>query len=231
MNFRQTGRKGAIAAIVAVFAACAPIGGPGSGLGIYTGVPLPGGPLNQLPRATLRGLEQQVTWVGCVTAPRTGLTSSTQATIEICAAQYANVLGFPNTNGNGVLTARMINRGAHPDLRWRLTPGDTSFIVSFPKSAAEGSYAILEIPKNTVPGTTVRVVIGNGQFVYCGHPQEQTSSASFYTCATRAAAAMRSPSLRTPDSGPSADDEEVVQDLDGPAWVTCRAGCCTTEQI
>lgn len=236
MTFRRTGRRCAIAGIVAILGGCAPMGVPGSGMGMHTGVPLPGGPLNQLPRATLRGLERQVSWVGCVTAPRTAEPPATRTTIEICAAEYSRTLDSANTSRNGVLTARMINRGPHPDKRWRLSPGDTSFIVSFPRSKAQGGYAILEIPNNSVPGTTVRVVVANGQFIYCGHPEQPTSEASFYTCSQRAALMQRNRS-RTSGSGPSVRDGVVeqldgaAQELDGPAWITCRSGCCTTDAI
>lgn len=232
MNSRPIGWTCTIAATVIAVGACAPIQAPppDPAMGMFTGVALPGGPLNQLPRAVLRALAMQVTWEGCVTAPRTGTTTA-PTNIRICAASYARNLGQGNTTATGVLTARMINLGPTSDARWRLTRYDTSYIVSFPSTPTQGGYAILEVPSNTVPGTTVRVVKQNGIFVYCPHGQpNSTSSASFYTCARKAAAHSRSRGSGT-GSGPSAEDEVLVQDLDGPAWVSCMAGCCTTDAL
>lgn len=226
--------------VAAALGACAPAPqpgpapGPGPGPGILTGVALPAGPLDQLPRATLRGLSNQVTWEGCVWAARTS-TTSTPTVIQICAAAYAKRLGEQNTANTGVLTARMINLGTSPDARWQLTPRDTSYIISFPNMAAAGRYAILEVPANTAPGSRVRVVnLAPGQiygtFVYCPHtgPEPPNSSGSFYTCDQKLQIHGRNPTSDV--RGPNAADEDLLlPDMNGPAWVSCLSGCCTTD--
>lgn len=223
-----------ISAMAVALGACAPVPvpepapAPAPGAGFFTGVSLPAGPLNQLPRAVLRGLGEQVTWEGCTWAARTS-TTPTPTVIQICAASYSRILGRGNTANTGVLTARLVNFGTSRDARWNLTSGDTSYIISFPKAASEGEYAILEVSANSVPGDKVRVVKENGLFRYCQHGgAPATSSASFYTCERKRAMHGRS-ATSDAGSGPSADDDALIQDLDGPAWVSCSAGCCTTE--
>lgn len=221
-----------ISAMAVALAACAPVPAPAPspGTGFLTGVTLPAGPLNQLPRAVLRGLGSQVTWEGCTWAARTSATP-TPTVIQICAASYSRTLGQGNTARTGVLTARMVNFGADGDARWNLTPGDTSYIISFPKATSAGEYAILEVSANSVPGDKVRVVKANGTYQYCQHGgPPPASEASFYTCTKKAEMHRRSRSSDA-GSGPSADVEllSLSPSLDGPAWVTCSAGCCTTD--
>lgn len=229
------------ATVAVVLGSCAPAPQPGPapapGPGVLTGVALPSGvPLDQLPRATLRGLSTHVTWEGCVWAARTS-TTSTPTVLQICAAEYSKKLGQGNTANTGVLTARLINLGGSPDARWKLTPHDTSYIISFPNMASEGRYAILEVPKGTTSGTRVRVVeLAPGQtigtFVYCSHsgPEPPNSSGSFYSCDQKLQAHGLNPTSNV-RGGPSADEDLLLQELDGPAWVSCRAGCCTTGAI
>lgn len=226
MTIQQRLRACTIAAVVAVFAACAPL--PGSAPGFLGEIPLPSGPLNQLTSATMRGLQSQVTWVGCDTTARTGKTSGTTTNVEICAAQYAKDVGRGNNNSNGVLMARMVNLGGRTENRWGLTPGDTSFIASFPKDQSQGLYAILQVPAGSSGGTKVTVLAQNGNFIYCGHPQATNSSASFHTCAGKWPAPRRSSRVTT-ESGPKVSEDMVFATLDGPAWVSCLSGCCTTE--
>lgn len=219
-----------ISAMAVAVGACAPVPepAPAPGTGFFTGVTLPAGPLNQLPQAMLRGLGQKVAWEGCAWAARTS-TTPTPTVVQICAASYSRILGHGNTANTGVLTARMVNLGASGDARWNLTPGDTSYIVSFPRAASEGEYAILEVSAKSVPGDKVRVVKADGVFRYCPHGGEPPQSeASFYTCEQKSVMHRRSRSSGS-GSGPSADDDVLVQAMDGPAWVTCLAGCCTTE--
>ncbi|MEX1185426.1 MAG: hypothetical protein WEA80_02450 [Gemmatimonadaceae bacterium] len=129
-----------------------------------------------------------------------------------------------------MLTARLVNFGTSRDARWNLTSGDTSYIISFPKAASEGEYAILEVSANSVPGDKVRVVKENGLFRYCQHGgPPPVSEASFYTCDEKAEMHRRSRSSDA-GSGPNASgDDLLVPAMDGPAWVSCSAGCCTTE--
>lgn len=226
-----------ISAMAVALGACAPV--PASvhvpGAALFMGIPLPPGPLGQLSQAALNSLAQQVTWEGCTTVARTSAATAPApapppTNIQICAASYSRLLGPGNTAVTGVLTARMVNVGAYKDARWGLTPGQTSYIVSFPRATSQGEYAILEVSATPAPGAKVKVVKANGIYRYCPHGgTPSVSEASFYTCEQRAQMHRRSRSSDA-GSGPNGGDDDVlVQNLDGPAWITCSAGCCTTE--
>jgi len=190
---------------------------------------LPGGPLGNIPRAELRSLGKSVAWVGCDTTARTGWLGGT-TDVEICAAQYAKDVGRGYTNRKGVLVARMVNLGTGVDRRWGLTPKDTSFIAGFPAGRAQGAYAILEVPRNSYPGTTIRVLVEGGSFTYCPHTwQPAASSAEFETCDGKLRSASHQRGANEIASGPQASADAPLQSADGPAWVSCRSGCCTTE--
>lgn len=226
-----------IATVTLALGACAPVPEPvpAPGPGLFTGVALPAGPLGQLAQAALNALAQQVTWEGCTTAPRTSAATPPApapppTNIQICAASYSRHLRYGNTANTGVLTARMVNLGAYKDARWELTPGDTSYIISFPKAMSEGEYAILEVSATPAPGSKVRVVKANGIYRYCPHGgTPPVSAASFYTCEQKALVHSASGSSDA-GSGPNVDRDDVFSQYpDGPAWVSCNAGCCTTE--
>lgn len=227
MTVQQKWRTWAAGAAITVLAACATSLGT---RGFFGEVPLPAGPLDRLTSGTMRGLQSQVTWVGCSTVQRTGNNSGTTTNVEICAAQYARDIGQGNTNSNGVLMARMVNLGSQAERRWGLTPGDTSFIVSFPRDQTQGSYAILQVRAGSSGGTNVNVLRQNGNFIYCDHPKPASSSASFHTCQEKRPAPARSTRGQT-GSGPNAPDEVANPSEDGPAWVSCLSGCCTTEAV
>lgn len=190
---------------------------------------LPGGPLGKIPRATLRSLGNQVAWVGCATSARTGWLGGT-TDVEICAAQYAKDVGRGSTNSKGVLVARMVNHGTEADARWGLAPKDTSFIAAFPDGTAQGRYAILELPRNRFPGTTIRVLLEGGNFIYCPHNWvPPVSTADFSTCAKKQGTASHQGGADEVVSGPRMSADAPLQSADGPAWVSCKSGCCTTE--
>lgn len=227
MTAQPMWRNGTIAAILAVLGACA--SPPASQPATAYEATLPSGPLGNIPRATLRALGNQVSWIGCFTGVRTGWPSGTTA-VQICAAQYARDVGRGSTNANGVLVARMVNLGSNVENRWGLTPTDTSFIVAFPGNASQGGYAILEIPRNTFPGTKIRVLLEGGNFIYCPHPpRPAVSSADFNTCEEKATSASHQSGAGEYASGPQASGDAPLFSPDGPAWVSCRTGCCTTD--
>ncbi len=189
--------------------------------GVASQATLPGGPLGRIPRATLRSLGNGVTWVGCHTTARTAWLGGT-TDVEICAAQYARDVGRRATNAKGVLVARMVNLGTNVDSRWGLTPKDTSFIAVFPAGTAQGAYAILEVPRNSFPGTAIRVLVEDGNFIYCPHPpQPAASSAEFQTCDGKLRSASHQRGANEIASGPQASADAPLQSADGPAWVSC----------
>lgn len=227
-----------IVTVALALGACAPVPEPGPapapGPGFFDGVPLPNMPLGQLSQVALSNLANQVTWEGCTWAARTAATATPTpppTVIQICAASYSRRLRHGNTANTGVITARMVNLGANKDARWGLNPGETSYIISFPRTASEGAYAILEVKANPAPGEKVRIVRADGTYRYCRHGGEPpVSEASFYTCEQKTEMHRRSRSSDA-GSGPNAagDDDLLVPAMDGPAWVSCNAGCCTTE--
>ncbi len=194
---------------------------------------LPPGPLANISTEAVRGLVKTVLWQGCTARERDGTTPGSHTRVSICAADYARGVGKGNTNSNGVIVARMINRGTSVvEKRWGLVPGDTSYIVGFPGSDTQGAYAIIQIPKNSSAGTKITVLKENGTFVYCWHVASSASSADFRTCregpefSSRRNSSTDGAVLAGPNSSAAG---EPLSSGDGPAWVSCISGCCTTE--
>lgn len=190
---------------------------------------LPPGPIANISTQAMRSLVNTVLWQGCTARLRAGPTTADTTRVSICAADYARGVGKGNNNSNGIVVGRMINRGGVVERRFGLTPGDTSYIVGFPKTSTSdtGLYAIIEIPKNSTPATKVRVLQENRIFIYCEHIAASTSSADFRRCEEGPEYGSRESGARL--SGPSATTAETLSSLDGPAWLSCRSGCCTTE--
>lgn len=168
-------------------------------------------------------------WVACDTLPRTSA-SGGEVPVEICAADDARLYGPGNAPPRGRPVARMRNLGSERDLRWNMRPHRV-YVIAIHSDAAGTGYKIW--PEG--PGGPIKI----GTYYPCGHGggSPPTSSATFGSCTDTVV--MNSPRLKpgtVAARGPAEDENEarrghVLFDVrNGPAWVSCTDGCCTTDQ-
>lgn len=159
-------------------------------------------------------------WVGCQTVQRNAVGGGLTP-VQICAEFNArNYLG--SNAGGGVMVARMTNLGTtRTEARWELLPGQAYHVMIMPGgSGAGGQYRIMG-PGNVNNPNRV------GSYVQCTplHAKPDTSYARFGGCGpwnastgTHANLVGSSEDMAAGSLGPS----------DGPGWITCETGCCTT---
>lgn len=166
-----------------------------------------------------------ISWTGCSPwTPRRG-DAAGNANVQICATNYAHQIGGNNAAPDGVIVARMINNGPGVEARWGLVPGVEYFIAV----NRGGRYNIIEMG-NTNPGAPRPN--RNGAYHVCSgptHTPKPTAGAKFGTCGSLAVHLPGSDAAKA-GRGPSAESHSVplLNSFDGPAWITCDAGCCTT---
>lgn len=166
-------------------------------------------------------------WVACDTLPRTSASGGV-VPVEICAADDARLYGPGNAPPKGRPVARMRNLGTERDLRWGMRPRRV-YVIAVHSDAAGLGYKIW--PEG--PGGPIKV----GSYYPCGHGGQSppTSSATFGACGdtvvtgppARGTLASRGPA----ESGSAGKPSHVLFDVhNGPAWISCTDGCCTTDQ-
>lgn len=168
-------------------------------------------------------------WVACDTLPRTSA-SGGEVAVEICVADDARLYGPGNASPKGKAVARMRNLGTERDLRWGMLPG-RNYVIAVHSEAASTRYKIW--PEG--PGGPIKV----GIYYACGHGGESppTSSATFGACDASIVESLSQSTQSTlanrgPAEGPTAGKpSHVLFDVrNGPAWVSCTDGCCTTDR-
>lgn len=158
---------------------------------------------------------------GCRTRPRVAGTGSTD--VQICALPSANKHSGTTAPAGGIIVATLTNIGTVRDDRWKLAPGTTYYLRVFPPRAGyteNGHYDIRSFTGETwdaLPSPKA-----SGSFVACtgpGHVKQPRSHAGYSICS----------------AGPVTDPEDPlaltgsILPSDGPAWITCAEGCCTTD--
>lgn len=169
-----------------------------------------------------------ISWTGCSPWTQRRGDAAGNAEVQICATDYANHIGGNNAAPDGVIVARMINRGPGVEARWGLIPGVEYFIAI----NRGGRYNIIEMG-NATPGAprpnrtgTYHVCTGSQ------HTPQSTASAKFGTCSSVSAHLPGSDAAMV-GRGPSdlSNPAPTLDPLDGPAWITCDLGCCTTGPV
>lgn len=161
---------------------------------------------------------------GCRTRKRPAGTAWTK--VQICALVGANAQSGATAQSTGTIVGTLINTGTVADDRWSLQPATTStpavtyYLRIFPpRSGSEEGY--YQIASYSASGWDAAKETGS--FNHCpgpGHSPQARAHAGFATCA----------------EGPPTDAEDPIEPsesllpTDGPAWITCREGCCTTQQ-
>lgn len=193
------------------------------GMVVLAGCPASAPPPNPSPTPAFT-----ISWTGCSPwTPRRG-NAAGNAEVQICATDYANGIGGNNAAPDGVIVARMINRGPGIEARWGLVPGVEYFIAV----NRGGRYNIIEMG-NAAPGAPRPN--RTGTYHVCSgptHTPQSAASAKFGTCASMVVHLPGSDAAKAA-RGPSGESHAVptLNSFDGPAWITCDAGCCTTGLI
>lgn len=149
--------------------------------------------------------------------------------VEICAAPNANTIGSGNA-GAGRIVAQIKNLDlVRKEARWGLEPGQTYLVI-----VSRGNrFQIVG------PGDADNIH-RTGEYYKCvpERPRPANSEAYFGTCQDRGHV-MASPAagVVAEQGGPSDkvghSDEPMRTSLgvfNGPAWISCPTGCCTTER-
>lgn len=165
-----------------------------------------------------------LTWVGCSTVSRVGEGGHTN--VQICAASDARNFGRGSPPASRRAIAKMKNLGGFTEKRWGIKPNQTFIIHLQPNPGSGPALYSVEGPlSTTVPQP----------YWACAHPKvDSTSRATFGNCGDTTNTGQMPRFLggrsRGPDAGPesSAAAHRLLDPADGPAWITCTEGCCTT---
>lgn len=160
------------------------------------------------------------TWVGCSTTARNAVGGGTTS-VQICAEVNArHYLG--SNSGAGVVVAQMINTGPGVEARWGLEVDKQYLILVMPAGSGAGGQFRVVGPGGSTNSNRV------GSYYQCLplHAKSDTSFARFGGCHDWVTSTgTHANPVGSADDGTSAS----VGSADGPAWVTCETGCCTTD--
>jgi hypothetical protein len=163
------------------------------------------------------------TWVNCKDFMRDAV-SGPRVRVQICAASGARFLDGSNA-GAGARVARMVNAGPGVERRWELLPGEEYTINISQGAAGQGGRFQVVGPGN------VQNQHRRGEYFQCtphrGVPAGD--SAKFGGCDINHTRAHGMPESQVAARGPSEGTSAALGIFDGPAWITCQTGCCTTE--
>lgn len=166
-----------------------------------------------------------LSWVGCDTVARVGEGGPTD--VEICAAPGIQQYGPNDPPGGGAApVARMRNLGGTVEARWRLLANGSVYHIWLHSGGGKTGFTILG--PGAGPNRT-------GAYHGCKHQPANAARASFGTCDDRPWPPPLAGRARNGFSRASAPDDRgmkfehrLLAPETGPAWLTCREGCCTT---
>lgn len=151
--------------------------------------------------------------------------------LQICAERDAHRVGADNA-GAGRIVAQIVNLDLEKrDARWQMEPGETYYVV-----VTRGSrYQIVGPGQVDNPNRS-------GRYIRCLPPHETPPTrplAQWGTCETLGHSGGTAAGGTAPDKGGPSEkggqsDALGPANLDpfnGPAWISCPTGCCTTEAI
>jgi hypothetical protein len=148
-------------------------------------------------------------------------TNGKQVSVRVDAVADADSLAAGNLATNGVIAARLRNRGGEMEARYNMRGGAqySYYLIVQPATGGRANWILEELDTQ---GTTVtHRTVASGNFVGCNHPFRRGARADFYTCATSPATGRTSlqPVSFERQGGPG----------DPPIWIGCAAGCCIAE--
>jgi len=139
-------------------------------------------------------------------------TMSTSLRVDAVSGEDSLSTALP---GNGVIAARVLNRGQAADSMYSTQPGAQYeyYLIVYPTAANTATWSLEELA--SAAGQHSHHTVSTGVFKGCNHPFVHGARANFKTCAQ--AAAMHQ----------TAFSAMVQNDIsDPPIWVACAYGCC-----
>lgn len=200
-------------------AACARRQGPG-----HNGEPVGtlDKPIGQYTGAQMRDFVQHLHWTGghdrdrvCEGDPAcVGPNPGKKTLVRIDAVATEDSLSTRNLPANGVVAARLENRGALTEARYHLKAGGQyEYYLIVYKGDSTGTWRLEELA-HTSAGYALSE-IGRGTFRGCNHPFVAGARADFKSCQTAAGSGQMK--LVPQGSDPTLTD---------PIWIACASGCC-----
>lgn len=165
---------------------------------------------------------------GCRTAARDAEGGSGKTPVQICPEPGAHETSSDDAPQYGLVVATLQNRGSTlRDARWKLEPGKMYYLRVFKARTEQTEDGYYEI--SSLTGANWDPAVASGSLVHCGissdHPKPSRSHAGFSTCAAGP------PKEAEDTTSGEAAVVSVAQGSGGPAWITCKEGCCTTDAI
>jgi hypothetical protein len=120
---------------------------------------------------------------------------------------------------NGVVAARIINRGQMADTMYGTRPGAQNeyyLIVAPGTQAGVARWSLVELVTTT--GARTHRTLTTGRLTECNHPFKRGARADFKTCSQAA------PIVR-----PASFTKALQGDGESPIWIACALGCCTAD--
>ncbi len=179
-------------------------------------------PLAQYSPQELRALTRRLVFTGgverdrrCKGAAACGSARSVTR-LRIDAVEGEDSISAGALPTNGVIAARLLNRGAFTDAMYGTAAGANHeyYLIVLPGSKAGAAIWRLEEIGLTGKQLTHRTV-GTGTFRECHHRFEHGARADFKTC--EEAALIHNAAFVMP------------QTTDSPLWFACASGCCTAD--
>jgi hypothetical protein len=138
--------------------------------------------------------------------------------IRADAVADADSLSAGNLPANGVIAARLRNRGVEMEERYNMRGGAqyTYYLIIVPAAGGRARWILEEL--DTQGAAIAHRTVASGRFTPCNHPFVRGARADFRTCtqaATRGTIGLVSFSKQTGE--------------DPPIWIGCSAGCCTMD--
>lgn len=147
-------------------------------------------------------------------------TAGRLVSLRIDAVADADSLASGNLPPNGVIAARLRNRGTEMEARYNMRGGAqyTYYLIVLPASGGRATWVLEEL--DTQGANNTHRTVASGRFTPCNHPFVRGARADFRTCATTTGgrASLQLISLNE-QGGPD----------DPPIWIGCALGCCIAE--
>jgi len=140
--------------------------------------------------------------------------------LAIDGVDQEDSLGMRNLPANGVIAARLLNRGQVADTMYGTRPGYEYYLIVTPLADSAATWQLEEL---TTTAPHQHRSVATGTLKGCYHPWVPGARADFKTCAQSAADAGRAPLLRPVVFRPMQLDDEP------PIWFGCSLGCCTAD--
>lgn len=183
--------------------------------------------IDSLSGAELRDFVRGLRWGGgqerqrrCQGDPACSGTKPGKTTlVRVDAVDGQDSLTTAGLPANGVIAAKLENKGSLEEQRFHLKPGARyEYYVIVYGGDSTGTWRLEEL--ESVGSAYSHRTVERGVFRPCNHPFERGARADFKSCA--AAAAAHTQGLMLQGSGDSS--------LTDPIWVSCAFGCCIMDQ-